>query len=211
MMELEGAVVPAVAAEETAAPGLAHKHFLDPSTPARGSLRSTSQAAVAAPPLENEVRHPVVCASAPEQSSPVPTGRSCFGPFDGRNSLQPELPEPVPHSRPAHPEPISDLSDRRSGIDLGYERVIRHDATSRVPVAVRSLEAVLLDPVTDGRTVASDPPPDLLERESLGQPLRKRLAFHASIVTPGTDRKTNVCSRARALAGPPRTTRPSCP
>src|SRR4051794_37262346 len=83
----------------------------------------------------------------------------------GTTSLEPVRPGPVSNCRGTAAQAVTDRTVREAGHNERFEGFSRYCAFRQMPGTVYGAQAVLLQPVRDGRRVETDLSPDLHECE----------------------------------------------
>ena len=172
-MEVKSAHVAVVAADTAASSRLSDQCLLDPTTPARHSVRSTALTAVVTLSVSQNSLSPwraqrIVTVANPARLTAwlavrvvsvirLPRAPCVFKPY---------LIEPMPDRRLASTDGLGDLSDRRPLLDQHLQfGSIQTPARSVLP-SIDSLKPMLIHPVGDRRFVPAEPPAHLRQRQS---------------------------------------------
>lgn len=205
---MESAGIPVVSAEAAAPAGLGDEPALRSLSPLDNALLSAGLAPVVAPALAHE-RGLTVCAASSNRLAGSAAYERLTSPF----GLQPVLREPMRDSRGAASELEADLLARQTVPHQDLELVARDPASRRMlGMAVRA-EAVLPDPLGDGRRVLPKPASDLREGETLMEQPFERLSVHEHTFASEPDGSSGNWSatpgwRGPAALGPRRPPRP---
>src|SRR5438093_372821 len=105
-------------------------------------------------------------------------------------SPQVMLDQPVPNRRRAAVQLPRDLRERRATLDKRLELLAGQAAAGRVLVAAVGDEAVLLDPIANGRGIPVSHRTNLGQRKTIGQIALQEVPIHGRILAGGSDGKS---------------------
>jgi hypothetical protein len=187
MMELKRADPPVIAADAAPPAGLPDKNLLQLAPPPRHGLGPTSEATVNASGLEPELRK-TVTGALHDLAIGMDASDALSVLAPGAVRAQVVLSEPVPHRGLAETEPLCDLASRETFGDETRQRVAIDPSLWRVPVAMDGRKAVLLDPITDRRGIASSELANTLKRKPPAEVGLKHRCVHSPNTSSGIGR-----------------------